>query len=85
MAPAKAASNLSHRDLALRALGESRVQRLRARSEKIKRHLDSTRGANDARAMFFLLHQVEVEYNDLLKRSDCVKRGMKPKDGYHGG
>lgn len=80
---------LSPRDLALRAVAESRLKSLRLRSEKILCHLRSPRGENDARAMFFLLHQIEVEYNDLLhnlKKSDYVpkpgkaRRTKLPKD-----
>ena len=73
---------LSARDIALREIGQARLTRLAQREEKIRRHLESERGRNDWQTLHFLLHQIEVERNDLyhnLKKEDYVPKPGKTK------
>lgn len=71
-------SDLSPRDKALRKVGERRLERLKAREERIKRHLESDRGKNDHQAVHYLLHQIEVERNDLYRNLKDPKYVPKP-------
>jgi hypothetical protein len=66
----------------LREIGERRLARLRKREDRLRCHLESDRGKNDWQSLHFLLHQIEVERNDLfhnLKQLDYVPKPGKPK------
>lgn len=57
---------MSKREERLRQVGVNRLVRLKAREDKIRKHLESERGRNDHQTLHYLLHQIEVERNDLF-------------------
>lgn len=76
-------SDLSPLERSLRKVGENRLERLRVREEKIRKHIEQhPRGKNDHQALHFLLHQIEVERNDLyrnLKDPEYVPKPAKQR------
>lgn len=80
---ADSGTELSGRDLALRKAGKGRLQALRKRSDRVRKHLESDRGKADLQALHYLLHEIEVEYNDLRRNLEdpeyVPKLGKKPK------
>jgi len=57
---------LTAKDQKLRELASARLESLRKREDKLRKHLESDRGARDWQSLRYLLHQVEVERNDLF-------------------
>ncbi len=73
---------MSKREARLREVAVNRLARLKEREEKIRKHLESVRGRNDHQTLHFLLHQIEVERNDLfnnLKDSSYAPKLGKAK------
>jgi hypothetical protein len=84
MARAKSENTLSERDVRLREVGERRLEKLKEQEERIRRHLETERGKNDHQALRYLLHQIEVERNDLfhnLKDPMYIPLPGKPQRG----